>query len=340
MKLAANEPDLRRRALQLAEQACGRSMLENLALSDVDSMADADAATVKREKEIRASLNSKSDKLTNLLNRNADKIDIDRVDGEVNELQHRFEELKAELKQKSPVYSAIKDPPPFDLVDFQANVLDEDSVLLEFSLGKEESYLWLIGKSEFEAYVLPPRDEIESRVEMLRGLMSDREPRPSEAIEVYQARVAESDARYRIASAELSSMLLGQAVDRLKGKRLIVVADGGLHYFPISALPMPNSGSDQPILMTNEVVYQPSAQTLSMLKKLRPASGQTARRDLLLFSDPVFSASDERLSGVELAAADTNSSTGNNFRFVESLDSLGRLKRFGHRGRVDLENSR
>ncbi len=251
-------------------------MMENLALSESDLTADADPEMVRMEKEIRFTLNAKSDRLTDLLSQGADIGEIDRLDSEINELQHQLEEVKADLKQKSPVYSAIKDPPAFDLEDFQANVLDEDSVLLEFSLGKEESYLWAVGKSEFEAYVLPPRDEIESRVEMLRGLMSDREPRPSEAIEVYQTRVAESDARYRIASAELSSMLLGQAVDRLKGKRLIVVADGGLHYFPISALPMPNSGSDQPILMTNEVIYQPSAQTLSMLKKLRPASGQTA----------------------------------------------------------------
>ena len=43
---------------------------------------------------------------------------------------------------------------------------------------------------------------------------------------------------------------------------LIVVADGRLQYFPLGSLPMPGSESGEPILLTNEVVYEPSASAL------------------------------------------------------------------------------
>jgi CHAT domain-containing protein len=313
-------------ALQAAEKSRARSMLESLALSEANFVKDAESETVKREKEIRVLLNIKADKLTDFLSRNADKAETEKISTEINKLELELEEIKSNLKQSSPVYSAVRNPAPFDVADLQTNFLDENSLLLEFSFGKEQSYLWTVDKTEVNSYVLPPRDQIENRIENLRGLLTSREVKKDEAIEDYQKRIAESENKYWLEARNLSNDLFGQIAGRITNKRLILVPDGKLHYFPVSALPLPNSDQNEPILLTNEIIYEPSAQTLPLLAK---NSNQTSERvkNLLVFSDPVFSIDDVRLSAENKAIENLNTETvlSGTTRFVESLNSLPRL---------------
>ena len=310
-------------ALQAAEKSRARSILENLSLAEADFTKDALPEIVKREKEIRVSLNSKADKLTDLLSGNAAKSETDNLDNEINELNNELENIKADLKQKSPMYSAIKNPAPFDVGEFQKNILDDNSLLLEFSFGKDESYLWCVGKNEFSSYILPPRVQIETIVEKLRGLIASREMKQGEAIEDYQKRMAEAEADYQTGARELSNLLFGQIADKLSNKRLIIVPDGKLHYFPVAALPLPNSESNDPILLTNETVYEPSAQTLLLLEKSRRQSAAT--KNLLVFSDPIFTTDDARFSPENKPVKTAETTSADKFRFVESLNSLMRL---------------
>jgi hypothetical protein len=313
-------------ALQAAEKSRARSMLESLALSEANFVKDAESETVKREKEIRVLLNIKADKLTDFLSRNADKAETEKISTEINKLELELEEIKSNLKQSSPVYSAVRNPAPFDVADLQTNFLDENSLLLEFSFGKEQSYLWTVDKTEVNSYVLPPRDQIENRIENLRGLLTSREVKKDEAIEDYQKRIVESENKYWLEARNLSNDLFGQIAGRITNKRLILVPDGKLHYFPVSALPLPNSDQNEPILLTNEIIYEPSAQTLPLLAK---NSNQTSERvkNLLVFSDPVFSIDDVRLSAENKAIENLNTETvlSGTTRFVESLNSLPRL---------------
>ncbi len=106
------------------------------------------------------------------------KIEINKVEDEIRTLENDLENVKAELKQNSPIYSAIKNPPPFEVAEFQQNILDDKTVLLEFSLGEKESYLWLIGKNEVSHVVLPARKVIENRIEKIRQTF---EKTPNEA---------------------------------------------------------------------------------------------------------------------------------------------------------------
>ncbi|MEO6589637.1 MAG: CHAT domain-containing tetratricopeptide repeat protein [Pyrinomonadaceae bacterium] len=318
------DKDFALRAFQAAENSRARVLLENLSLSDANFKMDADMETFQREKEIRVLLNAKADKLTDLLSQNAIKDQTEKISNEINELEYELEELKAKLKHNSPLYYAIKNPAPFDVGEFQKNVLDEESLLLEFSFGDEESYLWLIGKNEFDAYVLPPREQIESKIQTLRELLASREIIKDESIEDHQTRVAKADEDYLKIAKELSRDLFGQAAGKFGNKRLIIVPDGKLGYFPVSALPLPDSETIEPILLTNEVVYEPSASTLSILSGNNKKTN-TASKSLLIFSDPVFSADDLRLSGKNQDELVPQNEPNDKFRFVESLDSLVRL---------------
>lgn len=311
-------------AIQAAERSRARSMLENLALSEADFIRDADPEDIKKEKEIRRRLNDKADKLTDILSGNADITETERLSKEINALENELENLKAEIKRQSPIYSAIKNPPPLDVADFQQNVLDENSIFLEFSLGENESYLWMIEKEKVDSFILPPRSEIEPHVEKLRELLVSREMKTGESIEDFQKRVTDAETNYRAESKILSNRIFGQIADKIGSKRLIIVPDGKLHYFPVSALPLPNSDSDEPLLLTNETVYAPSAQTLLFLEKSDRQNDETAN-NLLIFSDPVFTADDARFSTGNKPSEEVEIVKKESFRFVASMNSLQRL---------------
>lgn len=315
-------------ALQASEKSRARSLLETLRMSEANFTKDADPELVQKEKETRTLLNLKADKLTELLSSNADKAETDKLDNEINSLQNELEDIKGKLKANSPVYSAIKNPSAFDVGDFQANILDDKTLLLEFSFGAEESYLWLVGKNEVNHFTLPKREILESRIQKLLDLLKAREISANEEPESYQKRLFDAESEFEREARLLSRELFGQIGDKLTGKRLIIVPDGKLSYFPISALPLPNSTDNEPMLQTNEIVYEPSAATLQILGKSKHIE-KLSPKELLVFADPIFSLQDNRLLAENKNPTDENEAAflGSSLRSFEIADSNNQLAR-------------
>lgn len=311
-------------ALRVCERARARNLLEDIQLSEARYTRDAPPESVEREKGLRSALNTKRNQLTTLLSKKAPREEAKRKEDEVRETHRQLEDLKAELKVTSPMYAAIKDPAPFDPERFRNEVLDDDSIFLEFSFGTDESYLWLIEKNEITHYTLAPRGQLELKIVALVDLLRSREHRPDESIETYNKRVSDAEQKYPGLSAELSSDLLGQVAEKLWGRRLIVSPNGKMGFLPLGALPYPFSGDPKPMAATNEIVYAPSASILSLLKALGRNERRAPDRDLLAFSDPVFSASDERLIDRTPNQRIFQESLAM-MRSADSIRSLGRL---------------
>jgi CHAT domain-containing protein len=181
----------------------------------------------------------------------------------------------------------------------QAEVLDEDSLLLEYALGDAASYLWVAGPRGLATYRLPPRAEIEAAVLPVRDALGA----PATA-------AGTTDAARR-----LGVLLLGPAAESLGTKRLLVVAPGVLQYLPFAALPDPRDPAGAPLLARHEIVQAPSASTVAFIRRAprAPASGP---RSVAVLADPVYEASDPRLPGpARTRAGGTRARSG----------SLGRL---------------
>lgn len=310
-------------ALQAAEKSRARAMLETLRMSEAKISADADPELIRREREVLALLNTKADKLTEVLSGNTDQSEIKKLDDEVNTLKNELAEIKAIFKENSPIYSEIKNPEAFDIIRFQNEILDENTLLLEFSLGKNASYLWLVGKNDFTFFELPSQKIIEPKVRKLLELLTEREMHDGEVLEDYQARLMAAESEYQQKAKELSNELLGKVSDKLANKRLLIVADGILNYFPLSALPAPNS--DELLIAKNEIVYQPSASTISILQTRQ---NKTASKDVLVFADAIFSPNDARVNAeknnTELTFTTLKDGSLSSRQF-ESVKSLPRL---------------
>ena len=122
-------------------------------------------------------------------------------------------------------------------------------------------------------------------------------------------------------------MLLGPVAPLLRKKRLLIVADGILHYIPIAALPDPNtipeSGalSPRPMVVDHEIIYLPSASVIAVLRQ-QEKSRKPAGKVVAILADPVFDAKDSRLS--KRAGTDNKSATLSGLKKQQSADLLTR----------------
>jgi CHAT domain-containing protein len=168
------------------------------------------------------------------------------------------------------------------LSTIQQQMLDDDSILLEYALGEERSYLWVVSKTGFSSYELPKRAEIEAAARKFYDFMTV----PSLRIRANKAAKAGND---------LSQMLFGQVSSQLSNKRLLIVADGVLQYIPFGALPDFSLGFSQPLLVNHEIVTLPSASTFAVLRNNKNLPSPT--KTLAVLADPVFGQEDKRFQG-------------------------------------------
>jgi CHAT domain-containing protein len=97
----------------------------------------------------------------------------------------------------------------------------------------------------------------------------------------------------------LASLVLPADRSLLRGTRLVVVADGSLHYVPFAALP---DRAGQPLVTRFEVVHVPSASVAGQIRT-ELAGRQAAPNAIAVIADPVYDAGDERVAAPSRRAA-------------------------------------
>jgi len=294
-RLHAEQPEsgLNAAAFRAAERGRARSLLEVLGESDQEIRRGVDTELLGRERELQRIVADKADRHTQLLNRKHSIEEETVSNRELDNLATSLEQIQSQIREKSPQYAALTQPVTLDLQDIQSKVLDEDTVLLEYELGSEKSFLWAVTSTSITSFELPPRTEIESRARRVYELLTARNLAPlSETPTARAVRVQESDQSYYTAASRLSELLLGPAARLIKGKRLLIVAEGVLQYLPFAALPEP--GKQAPLMVDHEIITAPSASVLSVLR--RETSGRDpAGKTLYVVADPVYSANDARV---------------------------------------------
>ncbi len=283
-------------ALQATERSRARSLLESLTEARADIRRGVDPNLLARERSLQQRLNAKAEELLKLSASGAGETRLAASKREIDALTTELQQIQTQIRQASPRYAALTQPQPLSAAEIQQQVLDAETLLLEYALGAERSFVWAVTPMGLASYELPKREVIEAAAREVYALMTARnEDKENETREQKQARVAAADRAYPAAAARLSQMLLAPVTQHLGKKRLVIVADGALHYLPFGALPDPTvkvSGW-QPLLVEHEVVNLPSASTLAVLR--RELKGRApAAKTLAVIADPVFTRADER----------------------------------------------
>src|SRR6185436_558659 len=199
-----------------------------------------------------------------------DDAEIERLTGELRDLRTRQETILARIRQESPRSAAVENPEPLALAGARA-VLDPGTVLLEYAVGPEKTWLFVVqpadaagpGLSIFPiaAGAKTLREEVESFRRLLNHSDSDRAALQARARRLYSLLVLPAEAQIS------------------KARRILVSPDGPLHTLPFAAL----LRRDRWLIEWKPIHTVLSATVYAELVRSRPAHRDSGKMQLAAF---------------------------------------------------------
>ena len=306
-------------ALKASERGRARSLLEQLSEAQIDIRQGVDPALIDKERDLTRVLNAKAQREMQLKARRGSSEEITTLQREISALEDEYQQVQAAIRKSSPQYSALTQPKPLDLKGIQRQ-LDADTVLLQYALGEERSYVWAVTQNGLQAYVLPKRAEVEDAArEVYESLVARSVVKSLETSAQRRRRIAEADANFQQIAMRLSRLILLPAAVQVNRRRLVVVADGALQYVPFAALTVAR-GPYRPLVLDHELVSLPSASAFAVQRQNlqhRPL----APKSVAVVADPVFSMSDVRFKTGAQAQATTDATAT---RIIEHLQGTAK----------------
>jgi CHAT domain-containing protein len=287
-------------ALGASERARARGLLEMLAEASADISEGIDAALLERERSLQKRINASAEYQYRLLSERHTREQVEAAKRELDSLIDDSRQVEAKIRETSPRYAELKYPQPLGLPEIK-RMLDPETLLLEYSLGEERSYLWAVTPTRVESFELPKRSEIEALARQSYGWLAAGETGAQ-----LRARLARPVAKTPEWADALSRILLSPVASRLGKKRLVIVADGALQYIPFAALPSPvpdrtygthkayRINKPSLLIADHEILSLPSASSLAALRR-ELAGRAPAPKIVAVIADPVFEESDERI---------------------------------------------
>ena len=289
------------KAFEASERSRARSLLELLQEANADIRQGVAPELLQKERSLQQQLDALEKRRIEVLNRpNHTPAQEAELEKQRQTLITQYQDIQTQIRTTSPRYAALTQPQPLTLAQIQQQILDENTILLQYSLGKERSYLWALTKTSITSYELPKAAEIETTAKNFRDAVTAPTSRNSPN-QVTQANDA------------ISQMILQPVAAQLGQKRLLIVSDGVLNYLPFAALSLPGKSGENgnpPLIVDHEIVLLPSGSTLGILRQ-NYAELPAPTRTLAIFADPVFSGNDERVK---------NSSSATTQQAVESAN--------------------
>ncbi|HZG54034.1 MAG TPA: CHAT domain-containing tetratricopeptide repeat protein, partial [Pyrinomonadaceae bacterium] len=301
-------------AFRIVEQGKARSLLDMIGEARAEvregvpaALLERKAANMARQQEIANLLGGVS-----LAGGNAPTATVAELEAELERLAVEFDSLENQIRTSSPRYAALVQAKPLTLAEVQRQVLDDATVLLEYSLGAHQSYLFAATRDGLTLHRLPSRERIERQaIELRQQLIPAGVRRAIAGINAESTRglmlgspstAAANVSAYTAAAHALYRMVVAPAAASLGARRLLVVPEGALNYVPFESLVTSAQGVDYSTLdylvKTNEIVYAPSASVVAEVRRQAKRDPAAAGRGgMLLVADPVFDAGDLRLQG-------------------------------------------
>lgn len=292
-------------SFKVNEQSRARSLLDMLSETNAAITEGVPAELLKRKQDNFDRQQDIADILTGVnISTEEMKKKPAELDEELEKLQAEYEEIENQIRTASPRYAMLTANKPLTLAEVQQKVLDDQTVLVEYALQADDSYLFAVSKSTVSLFKLPARANIDKLATDLRAqLIPAKLQRRIVGIDVVEANrglgvassAPEDSAPFIAASNGLYKAVLEPAAAMVGEKRLMVVADGALNYIPFEVLLKSADAGDFSslgyLVKTNEVIYAPSASVVGAIKQQRTKS---TSRAMLIIADPVFNSNDAR----------------------------------------------
>src|SRR5215467_17981 len=240
--LSGKALDYAAEAFRISEQARARSLLDLLSETNAAITEGVPAELLQRKQENLDKQQDIADILTGVTVSTEElKKKPAELDADLEKLQTEYEEIENQIRAASPRYATLTANKPMTLAEVQQNVLDDHTVLVEYALQADDSYLFAVSKDAVSLFKLPSRSTVEKLATDLRAqLIPSKLQRRIVGIDVAEANrglgIASSApadaAAFVAASNALYKVVLEPAASLIGDERLMVVADGALNYVP------------------------------------------------------------------------------------------------------------
>ncbi len=259
MHLRTSDDSYLAEALAFAEMSKARALLDELSATPLD-------LPPRTNPEFRAE-EERAHRVISHLQVQLQRNDLSsetraRLISELERAEHSYRDLLLSLRRAGQALTGRYRPPPAGYSEICEKLLNEDTAVVEFILGKSHSFAFLATRQSVSLAVLPPASEIQDLVRNYLRFLTLRETKTLRSLRGGQ---------------KLNDILLG-AFRRQLGdgiKKIIVVPDGVLFYLPFEALVDENAANShgptrtEPrfLVETFEISYAPSASALIRLKE-------------------------------------------------------------------------
>ena len=179
-----------------------------------------------------------------------DKRQITRDEIELETLEYM--QLLSEIRMtEKGGFSGLKDK-ICDLDDVRQQIIEEGTILLEYLLGEDRSYLLSLTSQTARLFILPDRRKIESSLRAYLKVISE--------VDIGERWLFDASKRIgrEIIPPEIISALS-------EFKSIVVIPDGMLNYLPFETIRIHDGAREKYLIESFAISYCPSASTLRML---------------------------------------------------------------------------
>ncbi len=264
-------------AFRICEQGRARMLLDQMSEAGVRSSDD---PLSKQLLGNRIALLTAQEHLALMLSGRARGAEMAAEKFKIRQLELEDHKLRAQVPGAQSLQQAL----PASSEQVRAALPDSKTMLAEYWIGAEHSYLWCVTQKSFTSYRLAGTKELGRKVNVYLGdVLAPMQPAAGTSAQERVVRLTTARANSERESRQMQQILFPHGALTAGLMRLIVVPDGPLHSIPFSALLSPGGAY---LGRKYAVVSEPSA--AAMLSLLERGSGPATGMRAAVFSDPIL----------------------------------------------------
>src|SRR5256886_5852108 len=145
--LSGKALDYAAESFRITEAGRARSLLDMLGEVNAQITEGVPADLLKKKQDNLDRQQQIAEQLTGIALSGDQKQKPSDLEDELNKLQTEFDQIENQIRTASPRYAALTAAQPLSLAEVQQKVLDDGTVLLEYALGNDSSYMFEIGRA-------------------------------------------------------------------------------------------------------------------------------------------------------------------------------------------------
>ncbi len=258
-----------------AEKGKARSFLENLEDSEIIFSKKISDEYEKKELDITNRISSFLEQLS--LGDYASSNEVKRIEKELLLAEDDYTNLLNQMLLEKINISKVLSPKLFNLNYLQNRYLDPKTVLIEYSLGEDKSFIFFVSKNSFKIFELPSQSKIKNSIKAYLKVLTN----PYQENYIIQKA---SKRLYLELFAPLDEIMPEDVTN------LIIIPDGILYYLPFETLLSSSQdrlNGENYLISRFAISYMPSASSLLFLDNKK--NNKPYPKELLIFGNPDYS---------------------------------------------------